>query len=159
MLIRFISQSIAAAATLKGRSLRQCTCSSMLDPFLKLSDTRILKLVIGSNAAEKTQSLSLNRPLSLAVIFPSTPGNFQHVGKAIKSSVPVLSAGPLYFQLSTLLTTLLAALGFSYIWPIALEFCSAHATRCMAPAALFFASRTENRVVFRVARVAKTLGF
>ena len=29
----------------------------------------------------------------------------------------------------------------------------------MAPAALYFASRTENRVVFRVARVGKTLGF
>jgi len=37
--------------------------------------------------------------------------------------------------------------------------CSAHATRCMAPAALHFASRPPNRVVFRVARVAKTLGF
>ena len=41
--------------------------------------------------------------------------------------------------------------GFSHFWPIALEFCSAHATRCMAPAALYFASRSENRVVFRVA--------
>jgi len=29
----------------------------------------------------------------------------------------------------------------------------------MAPAALHFASRCPNRVVFRVARVAKTLGF
>jgi hypothetical protein len=40
-----------------------------------------------------------------------------------------------------------------------LAVCSAHATRCMAPAALHFASRNPNRVVFRVARVAKTLGF
>ena len=29
----------------------------------------------------------------------------------------------------------------------------------MAPAALYFASRNQNRVVFRVARVGKTLGF
>jgi hypothetical protein len=49
--------------------------------------------------------------------------------------------------------------GILHFWPIAWEFCSAHATRCMAPAALYFASRSQNRVVFRVARVAKTLGF
>ena len=53
---------------------------------------------------------------------------------------PVLSAAKPWFSQ-----------GFSHFWPIALEFCSAHATRCMAPAALYFASRTENRVVFRVA--------
>jgi hypothetical protein len=62
-------------------------------------------------------------------------------------SVPVLSAAKPWFSQ-----------GFSHFWPIALEFCSAHATRCMAPAALYFASRTPNRVVFRVARVVKTLG-
>ena len=42
---------------------------------------------------------------------------------------------------------------------VPLTVCSAHATRCMAPAALHFASRYPNRVVFRVARVVKTLGF
>ena len=63
---------------------------------------------------------------------------FRIMGKTSKSSVPVLSEGPLYF----LLSTLLAALGFSHIWPIALEFCSAHATRCMA----------DRGVVFRVAQ-------
>ncbi len=49
--------------------------------------------------------------------------------------------------------------GFSHFGEVPLAVCSAHATRCMAPAALHFASRTENRVVFRVARVVKTLGF
>jgi hypothetical protein len=53
-----------------------------------------------------------NRPLSFAVIFPNIskhfPGNSQNVGKTSKSSVPVLSAGPLY----SLLSTLLAAYGF-----------------------------------------------
>jgi hypothetical protein len=73
---------------------------------------------------------------------------FKTMGKTLKSSVPVLSAAKPWFSQ-----------GFSHIWPIALEFCSAHATRCMAPAALYFASRTPNRVVFRVARVAKSLGF
>jgi hypothetical protein len=49
--------------------------------------------------------------------------------------------------------------GFSHFWPIALAVCSAHATRRMTPAALHFASRSPNRVVFRVARVVKILGF
>jgi|GEM_PF-3235239 len=31
---------------------------------------------------------------------------------------------------------------------VALEFCSAHATRCMAPAALYFESRNQNRAFF-----------
>jgi hypothetical protein len=48
--------------------------------------------------------------------------------------------------------------GFSHFWPVPLAVCSAHATRCMAPAALHFASRCPNRVVFRVARVEKTQG-
>ncbi len=60
--------------------------------------------------------------------------------KTPKSSVPVLSAQEPWLPQV-----------FLHFWPIALEFCSAHATRCMAPAALHFASRTENRVVFRVA--------
>jgi len=64
----------------------------------------------------------------------------KNIGKTSKSSVPVLSAAKPWFSQ-----------GFSHIWPIALEFCSAHAGRCMAPAALHFASRTPNRVVFRVA--------
>jgi len=64
----------------------------------------------------------------------------KNTGKMGKSSVRVLFAAKPWF-----------ALGFSHIWPIALEFCSAHATRCMATAALYFASRTENRVVFQVA--------
>jgi hypothetical protein len=49
--------------------------------------------------------------------------------------------------------------GFSHFLSIALAVCSAHATWCMAPAALHFASRSPNRAVFRVARVVKTLGF
>jgi hypothetical protein len=48
---------------------------------------------------------------------------FKNTGKTPKSSVPVLSAGPLYF----LLSTLLAAVGFSHFWPFAWEFWSAHA--------------------------------
>ena len=72
----------------------------------------------------------------------------KNTGKMGKSSAPVLSAAKPWFPQ-----------GFSHFWSIAWEFCSAHATRCMAPAALYFASRTPNRVVFRVARVVKTLGF
>jgi hypothetical protein len=68
---------------------------------------------------------------------------FKNTGKTSKCSIPVLSAQKPWFPQ-----------GFLHIWPIALAFCSAHATRCMAPAALHFASRTSNRVVFRVARVA-----
>ena len=45
-------------------------------------------------------------------------------------SVPVLSAQKPWFSQ-----------GFAHFWPIALEFCSAHATRCMA----------DRGVVFRVA--------
>jgi hypothetical protein len=41
----------------------------------------------------------------------------------VDCSVPVLSAGPLY----CLLSTFWFSQDFSYIWPIALEFCSAHA--------------------------------
>jgi len=71
-------------------------------------------------------------------------------------SCPLLSAGPLYF----LLSTLLAALVFSYFLPIALAVCSAHAGSVHGVVRrLHFASRTPNRVVFRVARVAKTFGF
>jgi hypothetical protein len=40
---------------------------------------------------------------------------FKNIGKTSKSSVPVLSEGLLY----SLLSTLLAALGFSHFWPIA----------------------------------------
>ena len=72
----------------------------------------------------------------------------RNIGKASKSSVPVLSAQKPWFSQ-----------GFSHIGPVPLAVCSAHATRCMAPAALHFASRYPNRVVFRVARVVKTLGF
>ena len=69
-------------------------------------------------------------------------------GEFVGCSVPVLSAvKPGFSQ------------GFLHFWPVPLAVCSAHATRCMAPAALYFASRTENRVVFRVARVGKSLGF
>ncbi len=89
-------------------------------------------------------SESLSAPLELR----------KNIGKKSKSSVPVLSAGPLYF----LLSTLLAALGFSHFWPVPLEFCSAHAGSVHGVVRrLYFASRTENRVVFRVARVVKTL--
>ena len=42
---------------------------------------------------------------------------FKNTGKTPKSSVPVLSEGPLCF----LLSTVLAALGFSHFWPVPLE--------------------------------------
>jgi hypothetical protein len=64
----------------------------------------------------------------------------KNTGKTSKSSIPVLSAQkPCFPQ------------GFSHFGDVPLAVCSAHATRCMAPAALHFASRTQNRVVFRVA--------
>ncbi len=37
--------------------------------------------------------------------------------------------------------------------------CSAHATQCMGPDEMYFASRSPNRVDFRVALGGKTLGF
>jgi hypothetical protein len=82
--------------------------------------------------------------------YPSGPSDPDRkiTGKTSKSSVPVLCAQKPWFSQ-----------GFSHIGPVPLAGCSAHATRCMAPAALHFASRCPNRVVFRVARVAKTLGF
>ncbi len=46
-----------------------------------------------------------------------------------------------------------------YISQLVIDESGAGATRCMAHAALYSASRTENRVVFRVARVVKSLGF
>ena len=46
----------------------------------------------------------------------------------------------------------LGCLGFSHFWPIALEFCSAHAGSVHGVVwRLYFASRNQNRVVFRVA--------
>ena len=51
----------------------------------------------------------------------------KNTGKTYKSSVPVLSAGQLYFQLSTLL----AVQGFSQFWPIALAFLHVHARACL----------------------------
>jgi hypothetical protein len=73
---------------------------------------------------------------------------FKTIGKTPESSVPVLSAAKPWFSQ-----------GFSHFWPIALEFCSAHAGSVHGVVRrLYFASRTPNRVVFRVARVAKSLG-
>ena len=73
---------------------------------------------------------------------------FKNIGETSISSVPVLSVGPLYF----LLSTLLAALGFSHFGEVPLEFCCAHAGSVRSVVRrLHFASRTENRVVFRVA--------
>ena len=95
-----------------------------------------------------------NRPLSFAVIFPNIskhfPGNSQNVGKTSKSSVPVLSARPLY----SLLSTLLAALGFSHFWPIALEFCSAHAGSVHGACGVVFrvAQRKSSRFSSRASR-------
>jgi hypothetical protein len=54
----------------------------------------------------------------------------ENIGKTPKSSNPVLSAQKPWFPQ-----------GFAHFWPIALEFCSAHATRCMA----------DRGVAFRVA--------
>jgi len=48
---------------------------------------------------------------------------FSYGFRGLFGSCPVLSAGPLYSLLSTLLATLLAVHGFSHFWPIALEFC------------------------------------
>jgi lipopolysaccharide export LptBFGC system permease protein LptF len=60
------------------------------------------------------------------------------IGKTAKSSVPVLSAGLLYFVLSTLL----AALGFSHFWPIAWVVWCAHAGLVHGVVRrLYFASR------------------
>ena len=117
---------------------------------------QLLKSMSGSASTFETRST----PAPFSVTIPSEirSGSFEagsaeslgrrsfrpaakNKGKMGKSSVPVLSAAKPWFSQ-----------GFSRFWPIALEFCSAHATRCMAPAALYFASRTQIRVVFRVAR-------
>ena len=73
---------------------------------------------------------------------------FKNIGKTLISSVPVLSVGPLYF----LLSTLLAALGFSHFGEVPLEFCSAHAgsvhgrmRRCISRRALKYESFFESR--------------
>jgi len=74
------------------------------------------------------------------------------IGKTAESSVPVLSVGLLY----SLLSTLLAALGFSRFWPIAWEFWCAHAgwvhdgvRRCISRRApkieSFFESRESSK--------------
>jgi hypothetical protein len=62
---------------------------------------------------------------------------FKNTGKTSKSSVPVLSAGPLYF----LLSTLLAALGFRISGQFLWSSVAPMLARCMA----------ERGVVFRVA--------
>ena len=103
----------------------------------------------------RTQAL-----LGLAVVrrIVSTSIEMLQSGR-IRTTQKTLGKHPKVRFLSSPLQNQRFSQGFSHFWPIALEFCSAHATRCMAPAALYFASRTENRVVFRVARVVKTLGF
>ena len=63
------------------------------------------------------------------------------IGKTAESSVPVLSAAKPRFPQ-----------GFSHFWPVALEFCSAHATRCMAPAALYYPSVHDRRLHRRYIR-------
>ena len=83
----------------------------------------------------------VHRPLSFADIFPDISkhlsGNSQNIGKTSKSSVPVLSAGPLYF----LLSPLLAALGFRISGQFLWSSVAPMLARCMA----------ERGVVFRVA--------
>ena len=57
-------------------------------------------------------------PCKFAKVFPFAPLElFKNTGKIPKISVPVLSEGPLCF----LLSTVLAALGFSHFWPVPLE--------------------------------------
>jgi len=73
---------------------------------------------------------------------------FKNTRKTPKSSNPVLSAAKPWFSQ-----------GFLHIGPIALAVCSAHAGSVHGVVRrLHFASRCPNRVVFRVARVVKTLG-
>jgi len=50
-------------------------------------------------------------------------------------------------------------LGFLNILEISSDFCNAHATRCMADRGVTLRFAFENRVVFRVAGVVKTLWF
>ena len=78
---------------------------------------------------------------------------FKTMGKTLKSSVPVLSAGRLYFLLSWLLWVfrISGQLLWSSVAPMQLG--------AWRIAALYFASRSQIRVVFRFARVVKTLGF
>jgi hypothetical protein len=83
---------------------------------------------------------------------------FKIIGKTSKSSVPILSAANQRFSQ-----------GFSHFWPIALEFCSAHAGLVHGACGvafvhgvvrrLHFASRTEIESFFQLRRVVKTLGF
>ena len=67
----------------------------------------------------------------------------------------IVSEGPLYSLLSTLLAVQVFRMSGELLWSsvAAMQLGAWRLRR------LYFASRTENRVVFRVARVAKTLGF
>jgi hypothetical protein len=74
---------------------------------------------------------------------------FKNIGKTSKSSVPVLSAVKPWFSH-----------GFSRFRPIALEFWCAHAGSVHGVVwRLHFASRTENRGVFRVSLGPQNTGF
>ena len=61
-------------------------------------------------------------------------------GRSSKGSNPLSSAAKQCFSL-----------GISHFLRVPRGFCSLHAARCVSPAALHFASRCQNRVVFRVA--------
>ena len=67
--------------------------------------------------------------------------------KTIKGSNPLSSAAKRCFSL-----------GISHFLRVPRDFCSLHATRCVSPAALHFASRCQNRVVFRVALWRQNIG-
>ena len=66
----------------------------------------------------------------------------------------IVSEGPLYSLLSTLLAVQVFRMSGQLLWSsvAAMQLGAWRLRR------LYFASRTENRVVFRVARVVKTLG-
>jgi hypothetical protein len=72
---------------------------------------------------------------------------YKTVGKSCKRSNPLSSAVKPCFSL-----------GISHFLRVPRDFCSLHATRCVSPAALHFASRPQNRVVFRVALWRQNIG-
>jgi hypothetical protein len=67
----------------------------------------------------------------------------------------IVSEGPLYSLLSTLLAVQVFRMSGQLPWSSV----AAMQLGALRLRRLYFASRTENRVVFRVARVAKTRGF
>ena len=81
---------------------------------------------------------------------------FKIMGKTSKSSVPVLSAGPLY----SLLSTLLAAWGFCISGQLLWSSVASMLARCMAPCGACISRRAPKIESFFESRwVGKILGF